>query len=153
MLVESIELNANIAIGKSSSVYSNCLVMTTPCCLSALLSAAKLQPNNPTPFAWLGHYYIQIANDTARAKQCYSKALSLAPGNGEAGKVMVDMLIENNQVRLIPPVYVMLLYSFSVAAFSYLKPLSTAERPLMRMVKRGGLGGGWPSCWKHKPQI
>lgn len=64
----------------------------------ALLSAAKRQPGNSNPFAWLGHYYFLVAKDDARAMQCYEKALHLAPGNAEAGKIVADIYVQRGEV-------------------------------------------------------
>ncbi|GAB5370569.1 hypothetical protein AAMO2058_001504200 [Amorphochlora amoebiformis] len=69
-----------------------------------LLRAAKLYPNNPTPYALLGKYYQEMTTDTTRAKRCYQKALSLSPGNIMAGKALADIYASSGQKQLLDQV-------------------------------------------------
>ncbi len=56
-----------------------------------LLQAAKLDPNAPTPFVYLGHHYV-AAGHKERGLKCYQKALSLDPANPEAGERLCGLL-------------------------------------------------------------
>lgn len=56
------------------------------------LIAAKLNPQNPAAFTYLGHYYARVAVDSQRAIKCYQRALSLNPDDSIAGEAVCDIL-------------------------------------------------------------
>ncbi|XP_015228816.1 PREDICTED: tetratricopeptide repeat protein 37 [Cyprinodon variegatus] len=56
-----------------------------------LLKAAKLDPHLGCAFRYLGHYYREVANDSARAQGCYRKAFQLNSDDAESGAASVDL--------------------------------------------------------------
>lgn len=48
-------------------------------------------------FAWLGTYYIEVAQDTARAQKCFQRALSLDPLQRAAG--ILQLHLENHHQK------------------------------------------------------
>ncbi len=62
-------------------------------CFAQFLASAKLDPNAPDPFAYLGHYYLAIENNVTAAVRCYQKALKLNAAHEEAGSALFSVLI------------------------------------------------------------
>ncbi|XP_043218878.1 tetratricopeptide repeat protein 37-like [Amphibalanus amphitrite] len=54
------------------------------------LEAAKLDPNHPEPFYYLGQYY-QERSDQTRALRCYQKACRLNPGEPRCSAALSDL--------------------------------------------------------------
>jgi len=49
------------------------------CHAHLLDAAAEDGPQQAEAFAWLGHWYQQLASDGVRARKCYQRALALDP--------------------------------------------------------------------------
>ena len=61
--------------------------------VASFLQAAKLDPNEPTPFVYLGHYYTSTGQEE-RGKRCYQKALALDPLCEDAGSHLHDIFMK-----------------------------------------------------------
>ncbi|KAK9814136.1 hypothetical protein WJX72_001132 [[Myrmecia] bisecta] len=59
-----------------------------------LLAAAAVEgaPDQAAAFAWLGHYYREVAGDALRARKCYQRALALDPTLASAGEALCSLL-------------------------------------------------------------
>ncbi|EQC39874.1 hypothetical protein SDRG_02531 [Saprolegnia diclina VS20] len=66
-------------------------------CVSALLSAAKLDSFDAESFAGLGRWYHDIAMDLVRAEKCFLKALALNPHCEVAGVLLSDLYEAHGQ--------------------------------------------------------
>ena len=66
-------------------------------CVAALLTCAKLDPNYGYAYTYLGHYYLAIQKDTARAEKCYQRALACYPLDTEAGYGLSKLYLDNNE--------------------------------------------------------
>ncbi|KDO20846.1 hypothetical protein SPRG_14077 [Saprolegnia parasitica CBS 223.65] len=66
-------------------------------CVSALLSAAKLNSFDAESFAGLGRWYLDIALDLVRAEKCFLKALSLNPHCERAGTLLSGLYEAHDQ--------------------------------------------------------
>lgn len=51
-----------------------------------LAAAAISGPAQGSSFAWLGHYYSQVAGDALRARKCFQRALAVDPSEASAGE-------------------------------------------------------------------
>lgn len=59
---------------------------------SCFLQAAKMDPHNPEPFVFLGHYQRLVAKNLKRASKCYEKAVLLQPLHACAALCLSDAL-------------------------------------------------------------
>uniref|UniRef100_A0AAQ4RWZ0 SKI3 subunit of superkiller complex n=1 Tax=Gasterosteus aculeatus aculeatus TaxID=481459 RepID=A0AAQ4RWZ0_GASAC len=63
-----------------------------------LLKAAKLDPNLACVFRYLGHYYLQVANDLDRSRRCYKKAFEMDNNDAESGAASVDLSMKQDDM-------------------------------------------------------
>lgn len=66
-----------------------------------LLAAVKLDATLSGAWTLLGHYYTHEAKDAERAKKVYAKAVSLNPGDAEAGEALCALHAAGGQVGLV----------------------------------------------------
>ena len=67
-------------------------------CLACLVKAAKLSPEFGSIYSYIGHFYLVVLNDRARATKCYVKALTYDAMDAEAGISLSKIYIEAGEL-------------------------------------------------------
>jgi len=70
-------------------------------CLAQLIKTAKQNPQFGSVYSFIGHYYLLVLKDPARATKCYIKALAYDPMDVEAGISLSQIYIEGGDVSKV----------------------------------------------------